>query len=136
MTIVWTVATVAALVALYFDRRIFSFCAVPSAVGALVLSFFVDPLWQILSFIFIYVIFFIPICIYLKPFAREGGIYGDVVGETCVVTVELDNFAGRGQVRVKGQIWAARSVTDEDVYDVGEVLHIVAIDGVRLVCRK
>ena len=136
MSIFWGAATVAACIVLYFDRRIFSLCAVPSAALAFALSFFAAPLWQILSFVIIYVIAFIPLCLYLKPFARTSGGYDNIVGETGVVTVELDNFAGRGQIKVKGQIWAARSVSDEDVYDVGEILHIVAIEGVKLVCRK
>ena len=136
MSIFWGAAVVAACIILYFDRRIFSLCAALSAVGAFILSFFAAPLWQILSFFIIYTVAFVPLCIYLKPFARTSGGYDSIVGETGVVTVELDNFAGRGQVKVKGQIWAARSVSDEDVYNVGEVLHIVAIEGAKLVCRK
>ena len=59
-----------------------------------------------------------------------------IVGKRCVVVEKIDNFAGCGQVKVNGQGWSARSAYDEDCFDVGEVLSIVAVEGVRLVCLK
>ena len=59
-----------------------------------------------------------------------------IVGEKCIVTETIDNFAGCGQVRVKGQLWSARGFFEDDVYERGESLRIVAIEGVRAVCRK
>lgn len=59
-----------------------------------------------------------------------------IVGKRCVVVEKIDNFAGCGQVKVNGQGWSARSAYDEDCFDVGEVLSIVAVEGVRLVCVK
>ena len=59
-----------------------------------------------------------------------------IVGKKCVVTERIDSFAGCGQVRVNGQIWAARGTYDDDVFEEGEVLSIVAIEGVRLICNK
>ena len=60
----------------------------------------------------------------------------NIVGKRCVVVDKIDNFAGCGQVKVNGQGWSARSAYDEDCFDVGEVLSIVAVEGVRLVCVK
>lgn len=59
-----------------------------------------------------------------------------IVGKRCVVVEKIDNFAGCGQVKVNGQGWSARSAYDEDCFDVGDVLSIVAVEGVRLVCVK
>ena len=59
-----------------------------------------------------------------------------IVGEKCVVTERIDNFAGCGQVRVKGQLWSARGFYDDDVYESGASLRIVAIEGVKAVCKK
>ena len=59
-----------------------------------------------------------------------------IVGEKCVVTETIDNFAGCGQVRVKGQLWSARGLFEDDVFEEGEALRIVAIEGVRAVCKK
>ena len=59
-----------------------------------------------------------------------------IVGAKCVVTETIDNFAGCGQVRVKGQLWSARGFFDDDIFEKGESLRIVAIEGVRAVCKK
>jgi membrane protein implicated in regulation of membrane protease activity len=59
-----------------------------------------------------------------------------IVGKKCVVTDRIDTFAGCGQVKVNGQSWSARGTYDDDVFEVGEVLNIVAIEGVRLICVK
>ena len=60
----------------------------------------------------------------------------NIVGKKCLVTERIDNFAGCGQVKVNGQSWSARSAYDDDCFEVGEMLSIVAIEGVRLICLK
>ena len=73
---------------------------------------------------------------------RYGILFGrdvtidSIVGEKCVVTETIDNFAGCGQIRVKGQFWSARGFFDDDVFECGETLRIVAIEGVKAVCKK
>ena len=59
-----------------------------------------------------------------------------VIGERCIVTERIDNYAGCGQAKVKGQIWSARGVGENDVFEVGEALYVVAIEGVKLICKK
>ena len=59
-----------------------------------------------------------------------------IIGEKCVVNEKIDNLAGCGQVKVNGQIWSARSVDENEVFEAGEVLVIVAIEGVKLICKK
>lgn len=59
-----------------------------------------------------------------------------IVGERCVVTDRINNAAGCGQVKVNGQNWSARGAYAEDVFEIGETLRIVAIEGVKLICRK
>ena len=59
-----------------------------------------------------------------------------VVGERCVVVERIDNCAGCGEVKVKGQVWSARGVGEFDVFEEGETLKIVAVEGAKLVCKK
>ena len=59
-----------------------------------------------------------------------------IIGEKCVVTEKIDNFAGCGQARVGSQIWSARGASEDDVFEIGEVLSVVAIEGVKLICKK
>lgn len=59
-----------------------------------------------------------------------------VIGEKCIVTDRIDNKAGCGQARVNGLVWSARSAFDDVCYEEGEVLQILAVEGVKLVCKK
>ena len=60
----------------------------------------------------------------------------NIIGEKCKVIETIDNYAGSGLVKVKGQLWAARGVEDFDIFEEKEVLSVVAIEGARLVCKK
>ena len=67
---------------------------------------------------------------------RKSSCSDSIVGARVKVVEPIDNAAGRGEVRVGGELWAARSVTDECTYEVGDTVSVVACEGVRLVCRK
>ncbi len=60
----------------------------------------------------------------------------ETVGQKCTVIEEIDNFRGCGMVKVGNQMWAARAAFDEDIFKAGENLSIVAIEGVKLICKK
>ena len=77
----------------------------------------------------------------LTIFNKKSGLEKEfnpdnIVGKKCIVAETVDNNAGCGQVKVNGQNWSARAAYDEDRFEIGEVLNIVAIEGVRLVCVK
>ena len=59
-----------------------------------------------------------------------------IVGSRCVVVDKINNFAGSGIVKVNGTMWAARGAFDDDVFEAGESLKVVAIEGVKLICKK
>ena len=59
-----------------------------------------------------------------------------LIGERCVVTSRIDNFEEQGQVKIKGQYWTARGTGENDVYEIGEALTVVSIEGVKLICEK
>lgn len=54
------------------------------------------------------------------------------IGETGVVTTEIDNTAGKGEVNLKGTVWTARS-SDERVIPVGSKVRALRIEGVKLI---
>ena len=58
-----------------------------------------------------------------------------LVGKKCVVDEVINNGAGSGQVVVNGLSWSARAVADADVYEKGTVLTVVAVEGVKLICK-
>ena len=67
---------------------------------------------------------------------QSGDGMDHIVGEKCVVVERIDNYAGCGEAKVNGQIWAARGAGEDDVFEIGETLRIVAIEGVKIICRK
>ncbi len=72
----------------------------------------------------------------LCAFSSRCVTIDSIVGEKCTVTETIDNFAGCGQIKVKGQLWSARGFFDDDIFECGETLRIVAIEGVKAVCKK
>ena len=54
-----------------------------------------------------------------------------VIGQTAVVTEQIDNLSGTGQVNVAGQIWSARSAHDVVIPRETEVL-VLKISGVKV----
>lgn len=53
-----------------------------------------------------------------------------VIGMEGVVTVPIDPVQGKGQVKVEGQTWSAKS---ESAIEEGKTVKIRAIEGVKLV---
>jgi membrane protein implicated in regulation of membrane protease activity len=66
----------------------------------------------------------------------DGTNLESIVGEKCVVIEKVDNFAGCGLVKVGKMQFAARGAFEDDVFEVGEVLSVVAIEGVKLILKK
>jgi membrane protein implicated in regulation of membrane protease activity len=54
-----------------------------------------------------------------------------ILGQTAVVTEEIDNLQSRGQVKVLGQIWTARSAQDV-VIPTGTLVTVLHIEGVKV----
>jgi membrane protein implicated in regulation of membrane protease activity len=58
------------------------------------------------------------------------------VGREVIVVSEIDNLQGIGQVKLGGQEWTARTVSDDDVMEVGAVGIVKAVDGVKLIIEE
>ena len=54
-----------------------------------------------------------------------------VIGKTAVVTMEIDNLKGQGQVSIAGQSWTARS-EDGCVIPAGKTVKVLRIEGVKV----
>ena len=107
--------------------------AVAAVLAALAISVFVQiPLFLLLSLLLVFVI---------RPLVSRGGRSSamqidDMIGERAVVVEKIENVAGAGQVKVCGQFWSARAVDDEHVYEEGESVTVIAVEGVKLICKK
>ena len=56
------------------------------------------------------------------------------IGQTAVVTEDISNVDGKGQVQVGGTVWTARS-SDGSVFRKDEKVTVERIDGVKLIVK-
>lgn len=59
-----------------------------------------------------------------------------LIGKIGLVTSEIDNLQGIGQIVVSGQEWSARSAEDAVTFPVGVAVEVFAIQGVKLIVRE
>ena len=138
---IWIAVLAVSLVVEACTDQLISIWFAPGAIIATIMDFFkADIVWQVLVFLVLSIvgIAFVRkfVAKYLKPNASARTNIDAIIGEKCVVTERIDNFAGCGQVKVRAQIWSARGVNEDDTFEVGEVLSVVAIEGVKLICKK
>lgn len=124
----------------FFTRGVF-LGFVPASLAAMILAFFGAELW-------LQLVVFVPLLLlglfFLRPLMhRTLGKRGsasfsveDAIGTRTVVVERLDNLAGRGAVTVGGMEWAARTLSDEIVIEAGKTVEIIAVEGVKYVCRE
>ena len=58
-----------------------------------------------------------------------------IIGKKGIVISKINNIEGTGQIKIDGEIWSAKSATDEDIPENTEV-EIVEIDGVKAVVKE
>ena len=136
---IWIGVIALAIIIEVVTRALVPIWLIPGALVATILDLCHAKIWwQAVAFLLISsaaIIFSKAVLPKIKPASAQANL-DNIVGERCVVTEKIDNYAGCGQVKVKGQVWSARGAFEDDVFEAGEVLHIVAMEGVKLICRK
>ena len=139
MPFIWIFVAIAAVIFEVLTARTVSLSVVPAAIVTAILAFFrVAIYWQIITFVLVSAVCLVLLMTVFSRYFKRGDGHTDlelIIGERGIVTERIDNDAGLGQLKVKGLYWAARTV-DGNSYEVGDVLTVVAIEGVKLICRK
>ena len=137
---IWVAVLVASVVIEFITDQFVSIWFAPAAIVAVVMDFCgADIAWQSLVFLavaFAGIILIRRFLVKTSAGSRTKTNIEAIVGSRCVVIEKIDNYAGCGQAKIGGQIWSARSASEDDVIEVGEVVNIVAIEGVKLICKK
>ena len=137
---IWIGVLVASVVVEFLTDQFVSIWFAPAAVLAVILDFCgAGEIWQTLSFLAVSLVGIVLLRRFLVKTSHGSRTKTNIeaiVGSKCVVTEKIDNYAGCGQARVGAQIWSARSADEDDIIEVGEVVNIVAIEGVKLICKK
>ena len=59
-----------------------------------------------------------------------------MIGREVLVTEQIDNLRGTGEVQVDGQYWMARSADSDLTIEKGETARVRSIQGVKLIVDK
>ena len=109
------------------------------AAVAVIVAAFHGPVWlQILLFfaVSLLLLFFTrPIAVRYFNRDRVRTNVESMIGRQAIVTSEIDNLQGIGQVTVGGQEWSARTEADGMNLQPGTVVDIVAVSGVKLIVK-
>ena len=134
----WIVVAIFFFLTEVFTAGIVLLCFGIGALGAALVAFLGAGLaWQILAFIVVSAV----VVLLARPFAdrisRPGvqQIAGNrMIGKWAVVLQTVDPIANTGMVRLESERWRAESL-DGDQLEVGEVVKVLGVDGVRLQVR-
>lgn len=137
----WLTVMVLALVCEGITTVLVSIWFVPPAIISMVLAVFDADVW--IQVVLFFVVSIASIVVFHSVFkkkladSKKKATNTDIlIGERAVVTEDIDNVTAVGCVKINGQLWSARTEIDGDTIQAGEIVEIVAIKGVKLVCRK
>lgn len=134
---IWVVAVIIFAVVEGLTAQLVSIWFVVGSIGALIASLLGAEWWlQGVVFLALTVLTLVctrPMVKKISQTAKTETNADRVIGKTAVVTEDIDNLAAKGQVRVLGNIWTARSVSDDVKIPAGQNVVVQKIEGVRLI---
>jgi membrane protein implicated in regulation of membrane protease activity len=74
----------------------------------------------------------------IKKYLKSGRVKTnaeELIGMNALVTETINNINAEGKVKVKGQIWTARSNSGE-IINKDEIVKVIKIEGVKLIVEK
>ena len=139
MIFIWLGAIVLFCIAEAITTQLIAIWFVAGSVGALIASLCSASLWlQLIIFVILSAIFVVATRPLAKKFINSQKVKTNadrIIGMTAIVTEPINNTEGKGQAKVEGQIWTARS-SDNQISPVGEQVIIESINGVKIIVSK
>ncbi len=140
MMIVWLVVLIVAIGIEVGTLGLTSIWFAGGALIAVIAAAFSLPIWlQILLFLVVSLLLMVftrPVAVKYFNKDRVRTNVESMIGRQAIVISEIDNLQGIGQVTVGGQEWSARSEDDKQHMNVGTVVEVVAVSGVKLIVRE
>ena len=132
--IIWLVLMVVFLIAESQSVTMVSLWFAAGALGALIAELCGAQLWlQIVIFFAVSIVLLAS----LRPIARKYFTpkiirtnADSIIGQTGLVTTDIDNVAAQGQVKLGAMEWSARSTSGESIA-VGTLVKVDKIEGVK-----
>ena len=138
LSIIWLIVMVACLFVEFSTMGLTSIWFAGGALFSLIISLIGGPLWlQVLVFLVVSIV----LIIFTRPLAtkyfnknRAKTNVNSVAGKQAIVTEQIDNLKGMGQIVTNGMEWTARSF-DDSVIEEGTVVTIERIEGVKAIVK-
>ena len=135
----WLIASAVYLLVEIMTLVLTSIWFAGGAVVAAITALFGVPFWvQMLIFIVVTCLLFAltrPVAKrYLNSKVQKTNTDA-LIGQTALVTQDIDNLNAKGQVKVEGQIWTARSISDDVQLHEGQKVMIESISGVKVIVK-
>ena len=137
MVTVWIVAAIVFLIIEAVTAAMNSIWFVAGSLAALAAAALDAPIWlQAALFLAVSGVCFAVLYPRLKELLRrdrQPTNADKVIGQECVVTQRIDNLAETGAVFVGGKTWTARTAAGGGSVELGSVVKVDAIEGVKLI---
>lgn len=135
----WIAVLVVAIVVEIITLGLSSIWFAGGALVALFVAALHGPWWlQVILFFVVSIVLLIftrPIAVKYFNKNRVRTNVESAVGKQAIVLKEVSNLKGTGKVSLGGQEWSARSSDDDTELEEGSVVEVVAISGVKLICK-
>lgn len=138
--VIWLIILVVLVVIEIFTLGLTTIWFAGGALVAIAVAALGGPVWlQVLTAVIVsaVLLFFTrPVAVKYFNRDRERTNAESLVGRQAIVTGEINNLQGIGQVAVNGMEWTARTITGGQVIKTGEVVAIRGINGVKLLVER
>lgn len=135
-TLFWVLAIVVFVVVEGITVGLTSIWFAVGALASLLVSFFVSSLW-VQTWVFLIVSLLALFALkplaakYFAPKGHQATNSDRILGKEAVVLEEVNNLEGRGRIKVMGQEWTARSLSEENI-PANTIVTIDRIEGVKV----
>lgn len=140
ITIAWLALMVILLIMEIVTVGLTCIWAAGGALAALLLNVAGLPvIVQVIAFFVVTIV----LLFFTRPFAmrvintkREKTNYEGIIGKIIRISERVDNIAQTGTAVVNGQEWTVRAEQDADILEVGTIVKVVNISGVKLIVKR
>ncbi len=136
----WLLLTAALLVIEALTAGLTTIWFAGGSIVALILTFLGAPVWlQTGAFAAVSLILLLvtrPLALKYMNKGKGATSLDRMIGREVLVTEQIDNLRGTGEVQVDGQYWMARSADSELTIEKGETARVRSIQGVKLIVDK
>lgn len=137
MMMFWLIILIVAIVAEVLTMGLTTIWFAGGALVAILTTVVRGPVWLqvVLFFLVSFLLLFFTRPIAVKYFNKDRVKTNveSLMGKQAIVTSEINNLQGIGQVTVGSQEWSARSREERGSIPVGTVVNILAVSGVKLI---